>query len=101
MITIEINLIIINLYRLILVDNIFFNIHANIYHVIIVKTFNNKYNFSNFIVFKIKKIDIIITYQRFNHLFEKYFKFFLKIFTKLKLKNFLSFCKKCVLIKQI
>ena len=98
-IIIEINLIIIDFYRLIFVDDIFFNIHANIYYVIVVKIFDNKRDFSNFIVFKIKKINIIFAYRRFNYLFEKYFKFLFKVFTKLKFKNFLFFCEKCVLIK--
>ena len=110
---IEINVIDTNLYRLIFVDDIFFEIHFVVYHAVVRETVSitskfttSFFSFSLTIVKsstckKIKKIHIDVVHKRIEHLSKNHLKRLSNVIEELKLIDTLSFCEKCALIKQI
>ena len=91
LIIVKVNLIDIDLYRLILANDTFIETHVNVYHV----TIESKN------IFVDKVININVAHRRINYFNENHFRHLVSIFKNLKLKNFFHFYEKCALTKQI
>ena len=107
-IAIETNLIAIDFYKFVFINDIFFDIYFIVYHVVVSKfivflffVFVNSNIFDENFSISLKKIDIIVIHKRFEHLFEKHLKRFSKIFKKLRFTRTFQFCEKYVFVKQI
>ena len=90
LIVVEINLIDIDLYRLIFANDTLVETHS--YHVIV--TIESKQNFV------VKVIDINVAHRRMSHFSEDHFRHLISIFKDFQLKDFFHFCEKCALAKQ-
>ena len=91
LIIVKVNLIDIDFYQLIFANDIFIEIHVNVYHV----TIESKN------IFVDKVININVVHRCISYFNEHHFRHLISIFKSFKLKNFFHFCEKCVLTKQI